>query len=88
MAAEFLLFRDHKGNDPLVQDMVVRVDELNEHLVWSSRKTVHDERLPARVRPVPGCIVHSCVDVPDSLRHFESGRAENRRDAKVLGAGT
>jgi hypothetical protein len=53
--------RDHKGGDPLVEDLVVRVDELDPDFVRPGRKAVEDQGLAARVSPVPGRVTMATV---------------------------
>ncbi len=65
---------------------MVRVDELDQDLVRPRGKPVHDERLAARVCPVPRRIIHGHMDVPDARRHSEGVRTEHRHDVQVLGA--
>ena len=79
-------FRNHEGDDPLVEGLVVCVDEFDQDLVRPRGKTVDDQRLAARVCPAPGRIIHGHMDVPNPRRHIEGVRAEHRYDPQVLGA--
>jgi hypothetical protein len=75
-----------KVTTPLVEGLVVRIDELDQDFVRPRGKTFDDERLAARVCPVPRRIIHGHMDVPDARRYIEGVRAEHRHDVQVLGA--
>ena len=78
--------RDHKGDHPFVEDLVVRVGELDQDRVRPCGKTLDDERLAARIDPVPRSIIHGHMEVPDARRYVEGVRPEHRHDPQVLGA--
>jgi len=65
---------------------MVRIDELDQDLMRPGGKAIDDERLAACVRPTPRRIVHGHMDVADTRRHRQGGRAEHLHDAQVLGA--
>jgi hypothetical protein len=77
--------RDHEVDDPLVEGLVVRVDELDQDLVRPRRQAVDDEGLAARVSPAPGRVVHGYMNVTDTRRHIESCRTEHLHDPQVFG---
>ncbi len=64
-------FRDHEGDDPFVEGLVIRVNEFDQDLVRSRGKTVDDERLAVRVWPATGRVIHGHTEMPDAQRHID-----------------
>src|SRR5208282_2065552 len=48
----FLIWHD-KRNRPLVEGVVVRVIQFDNHFVWAGRKMLQDDGVPTRVGPHP-----------------------------------
>jgi hypothetical protein len=67
-----------------VDDLVGWIGKLDENLVRPCGKPLDDERLTARIDPVPGRFIHSDVQVPDTGRNIESSRSEDRYDSQVF----
>jgi hypothetical protein len=65
MAVEGRRLRDHEADDPLVEGLVVRVDEFDQDLVRPRGKAVDYELLAARIGLAPRRIIHGHMDVPD-----------------------
>src|SRR6476620_375760 len=76
--------RDVETDYPVIQSLVSRIYQLDEHLVRPGRETGDHKRLTARVEPVPRRIVHRYVNVTDTRRNFQSCRAEDLLDADVF----
>jgi len=79
-------FRHLKLDDTLRERLAVGIHQLDQDLVRPRRQVADVHRLPARVHPVPGGIVHGHAEMPDPWRHGERGGAEHRHNLQVLGA--
>ena len=63
---------------------MVRILKFNEHFVRTGGKPHQDDGLTARIRPHPGGIVNSDMNVSDSRRDSQSICAEHRHEVQVL----
>ena len=67
-----------------VNDLVGRISKFDKELVRPWGKALNDERLTARIDPMPGRIINGNVKVAYPGRNAESGRSEDRHDSQVL----
>ena len=67
-----------KCNGALVDRLVVRVNQFNQHFVRTGRQAPQDERVTTRVRPVPRRLVDGHMNVAHARRDGQSTRAEHR----------
>jgi hypothetical protein len=63
---------------------VGRISKFDKELVWPWGKSLNDERLTARIDPMPGRIINGNVKVAYPGRNVESARSEDRHDPQVL----
>ena len=71
-------------NRALVDGLVVRVNQLDQHFVRAGWQPLQDDRGAARIRPAPRCIVDGHVNVAHARRDGQSARTKHRCNAQVL----
>jgi hypothetical protein len=73
--------------DNLAVDHPVRgIGEPDQHAMRSGRQAMDDQRLVARIQPVPGSVIDGNVQMADPRYVAEVGRAIDENDAEVFGA--
>ena len=65
---------------------MVGIHQLDQDLVRPGREAVDNDRIAARVCPVPRGVIDRHMDVPDPGRNRERGRPEHRHEVQILRA--
>jgi hypothetical protein len=75
---------DFKVDGRAVDDFVRRIGKFDEQFVRPGGKPLDDDRFAAAIDPMPGGAVQGDVQVADSGRDIQSGRAVDRQDSEVF----
>ena len=62
-----------------------RIGEIDQYAMRSWRQSLNDQRLAARIHPVPAGIIEGDVDMADPRHHAERGGTKDRNDTEVVG---
>ena len=79
------LFRDDEVDDRLVDHPVRWIGKFDQDAMRSWRPALDNQRLAARVHPMPGPVIHCKVEMPDPWRHIERPWPEHRQDTEIFG---
>jgi hypothetical protein len=73
-------------DDALMEQLMIRVLQLDQDVVRSGWKPVHDDRFAARVGPAPRSVIDGHMDVFDPRKYGNSGRPKHRHAMQILRA--
>ena len=69
----------------MVDHPVHWISKFEQNAMRSGRQALDDQRLAARIYPMPGPVVHGDVEMSDPRRDIDRTGTERRHDSKVFG---